>query len=838
MESLEHNPDSAKIAPRIRPQASGKFLYAGIEKMPICGVTYGAFEPDAEGNEYRDDERIDRDFGQMAENGVTAVRIPHTMPPRCLLDAAGRHGLRVMVGLSIEQEIGYFIDGNRDDVRRIEATLRRKVRSCREHPALLCYALGNEIPASIVRWLGHGRVERILERMYRIVKEEDPGCMVTYVNYPTTEYLHLPFLDLLCFNVYLESQDRLAAYLARLQNIAGDRPLLMSELGLDAMRNGEAAQAETLAWQIRTSFDAGCAGVFVFSWTDEWFRAGSQVEDWAFGITDIERRPKPALASVRDAFLEGPLPQLDEAPRISVVVCTYNGSASIRECCERLKRLEYPDFETIVVDDGSDDGAGEIAAGFGFRVIRAEENEGLGSARNRGLAAATGEIVAYIDDDAFPDKDWLLYIAAGFSKQDCVAVGGPNVTPPDDGGFARCVAYAPGNPSHVLSTDTIAEQLPGCNLAIRRSALEEVDGFDPQFRAAGDDVDICMRLRERGWTLAYCPAAMVWHRRRGTLAAFLAQQAGYGAAEALLERKWSRTRFSAAHVSRQGRVYGTGAVTGLSHFRARIYHGVWGNAPFQSVYADGTGSGLALHRMPGLYLVLACLMGLSLLGIVWSPMRVALPLFALGLVAIVLEAVAHAYATLPAAAASSGMSRLKCLVVMTMLFLLQPAARFWGRLKGPHRSPGIDSGPSGMTLPWPRTGWLWSENWIGPEVRIAAVEEDLRTHGVPLSRGGDFDAWDLELHGGPFGGARVAIAVEDHSGATQMIRYRISPRARPTLLVAASLALVLSVFAAVDSAWLAAIVLGIVAAAIVLSTLWSCGRAMSWGLRALGGIVT
>lgn len=820
----------------VRPQACGKFLYAGSEKIPICGVTYGAFEPDADGNEYHDHERIERDFAMMADNGITAVRIPHTTPPRSLLDAAARHRLRVMVGLSVEQEIGYFIDGKRSDVRRIEATLRRKVHSCREHPALLCYALGNEIPASIVRWHGRGRVERILERMCRIVREEDPAGIVTYVNYPTTEYLHLPFLDLLCFNVYLESQDRLEAYLARLQNVAGDRPLLMSELGLDAMRNGEETQASVLQWQIRTSFDAGCAGVFVFSWTDEWFRAGSQVEDWAFGVTDIDRRPKPALASAREAFQAGPVPRLERAPQISVVVCTYNGSARIRECCERVQRLDYPDFETIVVDDGSDDDTAAIAASFGFRVVRAEQNEGLGSARNRGLAAATGDIIAYIDDDAFPDKDWLRYLAFCFSGSDCVAVGGPNVTPPDDGRFARCVAHAPGNPAHVLRTDTQAEQLPGCNLAIRRPALAEVGGFDAQFRTAGDDVDICLRLRERGWALGYCPAAMVWHRRRGTLTAFLAQQAGYGAAEALLERKWSRTRLAAAHVSPQARVYGAGAVSGLGHFRARIYHGVWGRAPFQSLYAGAADPGPVLQRMPGLYLVMASLLGLSLLGIVWSPLLGVVPIFVLGLAAIVLEATVSAYASLAAATASSGMSRVRCLAVMSTLYLLQPAARFWGRLQGQRRSLRPASGLRGIRLPWPATGWLWSENSIAPETRIAALEEELRAAGVPLRRGGDFDAWDLELQDGLFGGARVAVAVEDHSGAAQMIRYRIAPRVRPALLAAALLAGVLCVVAAVDSAWLAAIVLGVAASVIVVSTISACGRAMSWAQRALGGI--
>ena len=147
-----------------RPRVSGKFLYVGNEKLWVRGVTYGAFRPDVHGNEYHNLEIIERDFAQMAASGLNTVRIPHTMPPVSLLDAAQRHGLRVMVGLSAEQYVGYLID--KKDSPDIEAVVRTKVQACAGHPALLCYALGNEIPAPLVRWLGHRRVERYLERLY------------------------------------------------------------------------------------------------------------------------------------------------------------------------------------------------------------------------------------------------------------------------------------------------------------------------------------------------------------------------------------------------------------------------------------------------------------------------------------------------------------------------------------------------------------------------------------------------------------------------------------------------------------------------------------------------
>src|SRR5262245_40988210 len=80
--------------PLARPVVRGKFLVAGGEKLYVRGATYGAFRPDDQKREYRDLAQIDRDFRRMAEVGFNAVRIPHTMPPRDLLDVAERHGLR------------------------------------------------------------------------------------------------------------------------------------------------------------------------------------------------------------------------------------------------------------------------------------------------------------------------------------------------------------------------------------------------------------------------------------------------------------------------------------------------------------------------------------------------------------------------------------------------------------------------------------------------------------------------------------------------------------------------------------------------------------------------
>jgi len=236
----------------------------------------------------------------------------------------------------------------------------------------------------------------------------------------------------------------------------------------------------------------------------------------------------------------------------------------------------------ILIDDGSTDGTGDIASSYDVRVIQTP-NGGLSRARNLGLEAATGEIVAYIDDDAYPDPDWLHYLAARFAQGDWAAVGGPNLAPAGDGAVAQCVANSPGGPLQVLLSDREAEHIPGCNMAFRRAALMAIGGFDPQFRVAGDDVDVCWRLMEAGGKIGFSPCAVVWHHRRNSVKAFWKQQHGYGRAEALLEQKWPHRYNVLGHATWSGRVYGAGVVPFVG-LKWRIYHGQWGSAPFQTLH--------------------------------------------------------------------------------------------------------------------------------------------------------------------------------------------------------------------------------------------------------------
>src|SRR5919199_278007 len=162
----------ASVKTSQRPCVQGKFIFCGNEKLYIRGVTYGPFRPDADGGEYHSPDVVERDFAQMAANGLNAVRT-YTVPPRWLLDAAQRHGLRVMVGLPWEQHVAFLDDKAR--VRSIKERVRAGVCVCAGHPAVLCYTIGNEIPAPMVRWYGHRRVAQFLKRLYQAAKPPQGG---------------------------------------------------------------------------------------------------------------------------------------------------------------------------------------------------------------------------------------------------------------------------------------------------------------------------------------------------------------------------------------------------------------------------------------------------------------------------------------------------------------------------------------------------------------------------------------------------------------------------------------------------------------------------------------
>jgi len=480
-----------------------------------------------------------------------------------------------------------------------------------------------------------------------------------------------------------------------------------------------------------------------------------------------------------------------------------------------------------VVNDGSTDTTAKIAHSYGFRVITTE-NRGLSSARNTGLNAATGEIVAYIDDDACPDPHWLRYLASAFMNTKHAGVGGPNIAPPNDGPIAECVAHSPGNPVHILLSDTEAEHIPGCNMAFRKAALEAIGGFDPQFRIAGDDVDVCWRLQQKGWTLGYSPGAMVWHHRRNSIRAYWKQQHNYGKAESFLEKKWPEKYNLAGHVTWAGRVYENGHQY-KAWSQGRIYHGVWGSAPFQSIYQSPAGSLESWLSMPEWYLAVAALVPIVALGFLWFPLFYALPFLAFVLYAPICQALISSSRVCFPASRRSRFGWVKLRTVTALLHLLQPLARLRGRLRS-----GLTfwrHSAVGFTMPWPRKFAVWTEHWRDPNERLKSFEADLRKAGVYVRRGGDYDRWDLEVRAGLLGFARLLMAVEDHGAGNQFVRLRLWPKCSLLELLLPVLVASLSAAAALDNAWVTSAILGLLSLLLTIYSLRGCGSAVAAVIR-------
>lgn len=755
-----------------RVRVDGKGFRLGAHKFHLRGVAYGPFAPNGEGEMFASPDATLRDLTQMGALGANLVRV-YTVPPVWFLDLAQAHDLRVLIDVPWNKH-GCFQESVATRMR-LRDRFRQVARDCGKHPATLGISLVNELPPDVVRWSGVRAVESFLDDLADVVRQEAPECLCTFGNYPRTEFLRPRGLDFACFNLYLHDPRALRQYLARLQTLAGGRPLVLGEFGMDALREGEARQAALLGWTIEHGFRAGLAGMIAYSFTDEWFKDGCHIDDWQFGLTTRERRPRPGFAVVQQAYQVAPYFPPRREPLVSVVVASYNGGRTLRACLDSLGRLRYPAYEVILVDDGSTDDTPAIAAQYPqVRRLRHERNRGLSASRNTGIAAARGEIVAFTDDDCRVDEDWLHHLVAELTESDFVGVGGHNLAPADDSAVAAAVLVSPGGPAHVLLTDREAEHLPGCNLAFWKWALLEVECFDPVFHRAGDDVDLCWRLQQQGYRLGFSAAGFVWHARRSTVRGYLKQQHGYGEAEALLAAKHPEYFNLLGGSLWRGRIYAT-SPTALLTRRPLIYHGRFGAGWFQSLYVTGSSTllmgatSLEYHVLVTLPLwVLSALLGWLL------PLAVVSVLLSLGVCG-----AAAAQAELPRRK-QPGWSR----PLVGLLFALQPLVRGWARYQGRLFPPRVSLARQETlhSLSWksaheaPRELQFGESPTVGREAFLRAVLERLGQEGWHHRTDTGWGEWDLEVYGSRWSKLRLITVSEQTDQSQQRLRCRLETR--------------------------------------------------------------
>ncbi|MEI8234413.1 MAG: glycosyltransferase [Verrucomicrobiota bacterium] len=809
-------PPSIPTAPslaRVRPRA--KFFFAGDEKFFLKGVTYGPFRPNADGDFLPTPERAAQDFELMRELGVNIIRVYH-VPPRWFLDVCRDHGMRVIISIPWAEHVEFL--NNRKIRKQIVKTIREAVARNKGHEAIFAYLVGNEIPTTMVRWLGAKRVTYFVEELINIARSVDPEPMYSYASYPPTEYLLPSNVDFYTFNVYLERRPDFERYLARLQNLAEDKPLIMGEFGMDTMRKGEDAQAEVLDWHFDCVVQGGAAGTIFFSWTDEWFTGGHEIEDWEFGLVSRDRKPKKAFhvlqKKLTGAGAQTERVQLKSYPLVSVVVCSYNGGKTLKDCLESLDLLNYPNYEVILVDDGSKDDTQELVKAFeAYRVRRSaadgrklpefhniiQKNMGLSYARNVGAYASKGDVIAYTDSDCMPDPDWLYYLIGTLLSGDYCGVGGPNIAPPAVNWVQAAVAAAPGGPAHVLLTDVVAEHIPGCNMAFHRWALMGVGGFDTEYRKAGDDVDFCWRLQTNGGVIAFSPSAIVWHYRRFTLDAFKKQQDGYGEAESMLRFKHLIFFGPTGTAKWKGQIYGSPRFTWLFN-RPIIYHGVFGQGLFQSIYPTPQ-SDVAAYVSSIEWVTLTAF--IFVLSITFPSLRIVPYLMFGSTFLVALSYMIHARI-------EPRHDTIRARLLVAFLALVQPLSRGWARyftwLKYKQTPQTVISRPE-ATLGRRGAGafvsklTFWNETGVGREKLLEEIFATLEAEDWRYSTDTGWKSWDVQIYGNQFWSISLGTVTEYHGGPKCLTRVRLNYKPVVTTVLSNAILLSILLYNIHESGW-------------------------------------
>jgi glycosyltransferase involved in cell wall biosynthesis len=230
--------------------------------------------------------------------------------------------------------------------------------------------------------------------------------------------------------------------------------------------------------------------------------------------------------------------------KFSIVIPAHRDAAALRRCIDAALAQDYSDFEVVVASDrpiaALPDNVVQVNTGAAADTSPAEK-------RDAAFAVATGDVLAYVDDDAYPRTDWLTKAAR--ELQDGVhALGGPGVTPPESSWAERVGGAVYESPAgsaflryrFIPQTARRVSDYPAYNLFVRREALEAVGGWGTTFYG-GEDTVLCLKLAEHGWLVQYAPDVVVYHQRRPILRPHLRQVANVGRHRGYFVRAFPQT---------------------------------------------------------------------------------------------------------------------------------------------------------------------------------------------------------------------------------------------------------------------------------------------------------
>ncbi len=231
---------------------------------------------------------------------------------------------------------------------------------------------------------------------------------------------------------------------------------------------------------------------------------------------------------------------------VSVIIPVRDGMRTLERCLARLADQTIPPDQVIVVDNGSRDGSGDLARAFAARArhlpleVLEERRIGASVARNRGAAAASGELLAFTDADCEPGADWLERLTRAFGPRIGAVAGRIRPAPPHTAIEAFAALYTLRTAEERFDStqfSLLRGGFPTANLAVRRDVFGAIGGFDEGIRIYGEDYDLCARIYGQGYVIRYEPRALVLHHHRTTLQGLLTQSFGFGACHAYLLRR-------------------------------------------------------------------------------------------------------------------------------------------------------------------------------------------------------------------------------------------------------------------------------------------------------------
>jgi len=255
-----------------------------------------------------------------------------------------------------------------------------------------------------------------------------------------------------------------------------------------------------------------------------------------------ERKVLETLAKRGFASREWPALQEADLPQVSVIIPVKDRPDDLRNCLTSLAALDYPKqkLEIIVVDDGSSDHTPQVAIELdAVLVASGAVGGGPAVARNKGAAAAQGEILAFIDSDCTASPQWLRELLPAFSEAGVAAVGGyvdgMHDASPLDRYEAVMSSLNLGRRAMTGGSGEDTFYLPSCNLLLRRDVFVAAGGFRSELQV-GEDVDLTWRLRDGSWTIVYLPQGSVCHAHRSRIWPFMRRRFDYGTSEGLLQQ--------------------------------------------------------------------------------------------------------------------------------------------------------------------------------------------------------------------------------------------------------------------------------------------------------------